>query len=80
MRLLDWVGRAEPQAAFARALYYGPQNLKAYEFLEKKIAEQLPSYPPNAAVSLLMNYDWWLDRLDQLTRRRGRGLDARSPL
>ena len=67
MRFMDIVGRAEPQATFARALFYGPTNLKAYEFIEKKVAEELPSYPPNAQVSLLMNYDWWLDRIDPLT-------------
>jgi putative spermidine/putrescine transport system substrate-binding protein len=67
MRFMDVVGRAEPQATFARALFYGPTNQKAYEFIEKKVAEQLPSYPPNAQVSLLMNFDWWLDRIDPLT-------------
>jgi len=67
MKFMDVAGRAEPQATFARALFYGPTNQKAYEFIEKKVAEQLPSYPPNAEVSLLMNYDWWIDRLDPLT-------------
>jgi putative spermidine/putrescine transport system substrate-binding protein len=67
MRFMDVVGRAEPQATFARALFYGPTNQKAYEFIDKKVAEQLPSYPPNAQVSLLMNFDWWLDRIDPLT-------------
>lgn len=67
MKFMDVVGRAEPQATFARALFYGPTNQKAYEFIEKKIAEELPSYPPNAQVSLLMNFDWWLDRIDPLT-------------
>jgi putative spermidine/putrescine transport system substrate-binding protein len=76
MKLMDVVGRAEPQAAFARALYYGPTNLKAYEFIEKKVAEQLPSYPANAAVSLLMNFDWWLDRIDPLTERFERWLQV----
>lgn len=76
MKLMDVVGRAEPQAAFARALYYGPTNLKAYEFIEKKVAEQLPSYPANAAVSLLMNFDWWLDRIDALTERFERWLQV----
>jgi putative spermidine/putrescine transport system substrate-binding protein len=67
MKFMDVVGRAEPQAIFARALFYGPTNQKSYDFLEKKVAEELPSYPPNAQVSLLMNYDWWLDRIDPLT-------------
>ena len=76
MKLLDWVGRAEPQAAFARLLYYGPTNLRAYDLLDKKIAEQLPSYPPNVAVSFLQNWDWWLDRIDPLTERFERWLQS----
>jgi putative spermidine/putrescine transport system substrate-binding protein len=67
MRFMDVAGRAEPQATFARALFYGPTNQKAYEFIEKKVAQELPSYEPNAKVSLLMNFDWWLDRIDPLT-------------
>jgi len=69
MKLLDFVGRAEPQAAFARALFYGPTNLKAYESLDPAFAKNLPSYPNNVKVSLLINYEWWLDNVDELTRR-----------
>lgn len=69
MKLLDFVGRAEPQAAFARALYYGPTNLKAYEFIDAELAKHLPSYPANEKVSLLINYNWWLENIDDLTRR-----------
>ena len=76
MKLLDLVGRAEPQAAFARALFYGPQNLRAYDYIEKKLGEQLPSYPANVAVSLLMDWDWWLDRIDPLTERFERWLQS----
>ncbi|HYB70234.1 MAG TPA: ABC transporter substrate-binding protein [Candidatus Bathyarchaeia archaeon] len=76
MRFMDVVGRAEPQATFARALFYGPTNLKAYDFIEKKVAQELPSYPPNAQVSLLMNYDWWLDRIDPLTVQFERWLQS----
>jgi putative spermidine/putrescine transport system substrate-binding protein len=67
MKLLDFVGRAEPQAAFARALFYGPTNLKAYDYIDEKLAKQLPSYPDNAKVSLLVDYNWWLDHYDELT-------------
>jgi putative spermidine/putrescine transport system substrate-binding protein len=69
MKLLDFVGRAEPQAAFARALFYGPTNLKAFDFIDDNLARQLPSYPDNAKISLLLNFDWWLDRYDELTLR-----------
>jgi hypothetical protein len=29
--------------------------------------KQLPSYPDNAKVSLLIDYKWWLDNYDELT-------------
>ena len=76
MKLLDWVGRAEPQAAFAKLLFYGPLNLKAYELLDKKTSEQLPSYPGNVAKSLLVDLDWWQDRFDALTERYERWLQS----
>jgi len=31
------------------------------------LARELPSYPDNAKVSLLINYDWWVDHYDDLT-------------
>jgi putative spermidine/putrescine transport system substrate-binding protein len=67
MKLLDFVGRAEPQAAFARTLFYGPTNLKAYDYLDEKLAVQLPSHPDNAKLSLLIDYTWWVDHYDELT-------------
>jgi len=67
MKLLDFVGRAEPQAAFARALFYGPTNLRAFDFIDEKLARELPSHPDNVKVSLLVNYDWWIDHFEDLT-------------
>jgi putative spermidine/putrescine transport system substrate-binding protein len=45
MKFLDFVGRPEPQAAFARLLFYAPLNPRAYDLLEPSIARQLPTYP-----------------------------------
>jgi len=47
MKFLDMVGRAEHQAAFARALYYAPQNPKAFELLPPDIAKLMPTHPDN---------------------------------
>lgn len=69
MRAMDIVGRAEPQAAFARALHYGPTNQKAYDFIEERFAKELPSYPANEKVSLLLNFEWWLDNGDPVIKR-----------
>ncbi len=69
MKLLDFVGRPEPQAVFARTLFYGPTNMAAYEFIDDELARELPSHPDNAEKSLLMNYDWWSENLDDATKR-----------
>lgn len=69
MKFLDFVGRAECQAVFARALYYAPQNPKAIPLLDDKIAKLMPSYPENEKVSHIINFDWWADNLKTVQRR-----------
>ena len=69
MKFLDFVGRAETEAVFARLLYYGPQNPKAYDLIEPDIAKLLPTYPDNEKVSHIIQYDWWIDHLPAMQRR-----------
>lgn len=69
MRLLDFVGRPEPQAAFARLLFYGPLNLNAYQHIPENIAKHLPSYKANVAVQHSIQFDWWAEHFDAMTAR-----------
>lgn len=69
MRLLDYLGRAEPQAAFAEKMFYGPTNEAAYDLIDPDLARQLPSHPDNVGVSLLMDYEWWREHTAELTER-----------
>lgn len=69
MKFLDFVGRAETEAVFARLLYYGPQNPKAYDLIAPEIARLLPTYPDNEKVSHIIQYDWWIDHLPAMQRR-----------
>jgi putative spermidine/putrescine transport system substrate-binding protein len=69
MKFLDFVGRAEYQAVFARLLYYAPQNPKAIALLDDKIAKLMPSYPANEKVSHIVNFDWWANNLKAVQRR-----------
>jgi putative spermidine/putrescine transport system substrate-binding protein len=69
MKFLDFVGRPEPQAVFARLLYYGPLNPKAYDLLEPSIAKLLPTYPANEKVAHLVNRQWWADNQTRVQRR-----------
>jgi putative spermidine/putrescine transport system substrate-binding protein len=68
-KLLDLVGRAEPQAAFARLMFYGPANLKAYEFLDPVTGKLMPSHPDNVKVAHQYDYRWLNANLDEITRK-----------
>ena len=69
MKMLDMVGRAEHQAVFARALYYAPQNPKAFALLPPDIAKLMPTWPDNEKVAHMVNYEWWADNTAQVQRR-----------
>ena len=76
MKFLDFVGRPEPQAAFARLLFYAPLNPRAYDLLEPSIARQLPTYPDNERLAHVMDSEWWADNLSQVQRRFERWLQS----
>jgi putative spermidine/putrescine transport system substrate-binding protein len=69
MKYLDFVGRPEYQAVFARALYYAPQNPRAIPLLDEKLAKLMPSYPDNEKVAHIVNYEWWADNIARVQRR-----------
>ena len=76
MRFIDFAARPEPQAAFARLLYYAPLNTKAFDLLEPEVARQLPTYPDNFRVAHVMNAEWWADNYTQVQRRMERWLQS----
>lgn len=76
MQILDWVGRAEPQAAFARVMYYGPTNLKAYDLIEPELADILPSSPKNLPPQFAIDWGWWAENFDTAQRRFEEWLQA----
>jgi putative spermidine/putrescine transport system substrate-binding protein len=76
MKFLDFVGRPEPQAAFARLLFYAPLNPKAYDLLDPAVAKQLPTYPDNERVAHILESEWWADNLAQVQRRFERWLQS----
>lgn len=69
MKYLDFVGRPEVQAGIARLTYYSPQNKKAFELLSEQEASLLPTFPDNEKVSMPIDYWWWADNYDTLSRR-----------
>jgi putative spermidine/putrescine transport system substrate-binding protein len=69
MQALDFIGRAEYQAVFARLLYYAPQNAKAFALLDPALARLMPSHPDNAKVAHVVDYRWWADHNAWVQRR-----------
>jgi putative spermidine/putrescine transport system substrate-binding protein len=69
MQFIDFASRPEPQAVFARLLYYSPLNSKAFDLIEPELARQLPSYPANRKVAHILDAEWWADNYTQLSRR-----------
>src|SRR4029078_5024460 len=69
MKALDFIGRPEYQAVFARLLYYAPQNPKALDLLAPALAKLLPSPPDNEKVAHVVDYKWWADNNTRVQRR-----------
>jgi putative spermidine/putrescine transport system substrate-binding protein len=69
MQIMNWLGRAEPQATFARLMYYGPTNLNAFKLIDPEFAKLLPSYPENTKVQFTIDWDWWKKHNDETQKR-----------
>ncbi|RJT26737.1 ABC transporter substrate-binding protein [Mesorhizobium waimense] len=59
MKYLAYIARAEPQAAFAEGIFYGPINSDAYKLLPKELADLMPGSPAIIKNQVFQNYEWW---------------------
>lgn len=69
MKFLDFVGRAEYQAVFARMIYYGPQNPKAYDLIDPQLGRLLPTFPANEKLAHMVDFSWWSAHQKEMQRR-----------
>jgi putative spermidine/putrescine transport system substrate-binding protein len=70
MQFLSFVARPETQAAFAKAIYYGPTNMRALELIkDRRTLERLPTHAPNLAKQLVLDTEWWGHNIDRLSAR-----------
>jgi putative spermidine/putrescine transport system substrate-binding protein len=58
-KFLAYISRAEPQAEFAKAISYGPVNVKAFDLVPQEMLAILPGAPELAKKQLFQNYAWW---------------------
>ena len=57
-QFLQFAAQPEPQAEFARRLFYGPSNPAAYQFLTPEISRQLPTHPENLSLAFESDVNW----------------------
>lgn len=58
-KFIEFVSRAENQAAFAKLLPEGPINKNAFKLLSDEVGRTLPSHPSNMEQALLQNGAWY---------------------
>jgi putative spermidine/putrescine transport system substrate-binding protein len=73
IKFLSFIAQPEPQAAFAKAINYGPTNIRALDLItDETILERLPSFGPNLAKQIPLDSRWWGENQDRLTARWNR--------
>lgn len=58
-QFIKFCARADRQAACTTKLPNGPTNPGAYSYIDKSVAEQLPSYPDNLKQTTRLNSQFW---------------------
>jgi len=66
-KLIAWMLDPARQAEYAKATAVGPSNTKAFDLLDEKTKETLPSYHFTKDELIVFNDLWWSDNLDPLT-------------
>lgn len=69
-KFLAFCSQAEPQAEFAKGLYYGPTNRGAFDLIkDDKTLKRLPTHPDHLSRQVLLDGAWWGDNLDKVGPR-----------
>lgn len=69
MDLIQWFLKPEPQAKHAEVIGYPGINKKLYDYMDKKYAVNLPTYPTNYEKAVLPDYQWWRENRAKVTER-----------
>jgi putative spermidine/putrescine transport system substrate-binding protein len=68
-RFIDFACQPEIQAGVAKAIPYGPTNLKAFKGIPGDLAARLPSSPENRQKAFVQNGKWWADNRPMVSER-----------
>ncbi|PBB11750.1 ABC transporter [Mesorhizobium loti] len=60
-RFIEFITRADRQAAFAQIMPYGPANRNAYKHLPEALQRKLASHPDHVASSIATNPKWYAE-------------------
>jgi len=69
MQLIALEMTAAPQAAFAKAIPYGPTNLAALKLIDDKLKGDLPSSDANFSKGVMLDIDYWADNGSKVLER-----------
>lgn len=66
---IDFALQPKPQAEVARLTGYGPENKRAFEYIDAKAAARLPTSPEHLKVSFATNARWWVEHRQEIATR-----------
>jgi len=69
MKFIASTANPKQQAVFAGLSKYSPAGKKAYEYIPKNLAKQLPTYADNLKNALFIKADWYAEHEAELERR-----------
>lgn len=70
LTFLQFIAQPEPQAEFARRMFYSPTNRRALSLIaDERILARLPTHPPNVQGQMQLDVEWWAQNIEQLSQR-----------
>lgn len=69
MKFINFAVQPVQQAELARQIPYGPTNVNALRLLDAAVAKNLPGYPDNAKLSVILNSQWWNENREPVKDR-----------
>jgi len=66
---IDFAMQPKQQAEVARLSGYGPVNMKAFDYIDAKMAARLPTSPEHLKISFATNARWWVEHRDEVSSK-----------